>query len=317
MQNNQPYSDLKYNFDSGNSTREEYWKGLNSFLSEISFFAQVQKEHLTDLEISDGEIFLKIKTSKNSKRKITMIFKLSDIRSVPFMVLAHGFYEPFQADILVELGNRSKTFADIGANMGFYSLALCSVNLDLQTYAFEPNPKVYNTLNLNSKLNYLTSRITSYNLGLSSTNDKVLMFEPPFSGTGAASLRNQHSEEGSPLEFQVEVRKLDDFELSKLDLIKIDVEGSEYHVLLGASEKIFLDKPTICVELLRKWMKPFGHRPQDFVDKLLSLNYSCFAISKKSLYEITEINEDTLETNFIFCHESKVSHIDYLRGLIA
>jgi FkbM family methyltransferase len=317
MENRSLFSDLKYYFDSGNISREEYWKGLNSFLSEMLFFAQIQREYSTDIAINNGEIFLKIRTSKTSEGKITMVYKPNDIRSVPFTVLAHGFYEPFQADILVELANRSKTFADIGANMGFYSLALCKENLNLHTYAFEPNLNVYNTLNFNSKLNKLTSRITTYNFGLSNTNDEVLMYEPQFSGTAAASLRKLNSEEGPYLEFKVKIKKLDELKLPKLDLIKIDVEGSEYNVLLGANETIFSDRPTICAELLRKWMKPFGHKPQDVVDRLLSLNYNCFAISKKSLSNITEINDNSLETNFIFCHESKAAHINYLRGLVA
>jgi hypothetical protein len=64
-------------------------------------------------------------------------------------------------------------------------------------------------------------------------------------------------------------------------------------------------------------MKEFGHQPQNFVDTLLKLDYQCFSISKDYIHRIKEINERTVETNFIFCHNSKVNHMKYLRGLIA
>lgn len=299
-------------FNANEIAREEYWKGLQSFLSEIILFAQAQKKYSTEIEINQGEVFLKIRTSKTSYGKVVMALNPKDIRSVPFTVLAHGFYEPFQSDILIELGNRSKIFVDIGANAGFYSLALCKENKKLYVHSFEPNPNVFETLNLNLKLNQLNSRIKTYNLGLYFTNDKLMMFEPKFTRSSGASFKKLHNEEGSHLEFIAKVKKLDSYKLSKIDLIKIDVEGCEYNVFLGAKKTILSSKATICVELLRKWMKPFGHKPQDLVSELLDLGYICFAISKNNLVKIKEIDENTRETNFIFCHKSRIKHMNYL-----
>ena len=310
------FSYLKKEFEQGQITREEYWEKIKLFLSEIALFSQLQKKYSLEMEIKQGEVFLNIKTSESSEGKVSMILIPDDIRSVPFTVVAHGFYEPFQADILVELGKRSDTFIDIGANMGFYSLSLCKENPSLHSYSFEPNPKVFNILNSNIKLNKFDGRIFTYYFGLSDTNEELILFEPRFSGSGAASLRELHVEEGPHIEFLVEVKKLDEFKLQKIDLIKMDVEGNEYSVLMGSLETILSSKPTICAELLRKWMKPFNYQPQDFVAGLLKLGYLCFSISNQKLYSIEEINDNTLETNFIFCHKSKIEHLDYLRGLI-
>ena len=84
-----------------------------------------------------------------------MALNPKEIRSVPFTVLAHGFYRPFQSDILIVLGDRSKIFVDIGANAGFYSLALYRENKKLYAHSFEPNTIVFKTLDLNLKLNQL------------------------------------------------------------------------------------------------------------------------------------------------------------------
>lgn len=62
------------------------------------------------------------------------------------------------------------------------------------------------------------------------------------------------------------------------------------------------------VELLRKWMKPFGHSPQMFLDHMSGHGYKCLAISDSYLVEITSITEQTIETNFIFVHLTNRNH---------
>ena len=86
----------------------------------------------------------------------------------------------------------------------------------------------------------------------------------------------------------------------------------ELNVILGAYSLIAQNKPTIMAELLRKWMKPFGHSPQMFLDKLANFDYRCFAIHKGSLMEIVQIDEETVETNFIFVHNDRHEHLDLI-----
>ena len=74
------------------------------------------------------------------------------------------------------------------------------------------------------------------------------------------------------------------------DLMKIDVEGCELNVIRGAGKTIRSSKPTIMVELLRKWMKPFGHSPQMFIDSMFEQNYKCYAIAFDHLTEIIKID---------------------------
>jgi len=44
------------------------------------------------------------------------------------------------------------------------------------------------------------------------------------------------------------IKKLDDYELTDVDFIKIDVEGYENQVVLGAKETLLRNKPIIIVE---------------------------------------------------------------------
>ena len=47
---------------------------------------------------------------------------------------------------------------------------------------------------------------------------------------------------------KVELKKLDDYEFTDIDFIKIDVEGYENQVVLGAKETLLRNKPIIIVE---------------------------------------------------------------------
>jgi len=303
------YSKLFTQRVSGEITREQYWLLIREFLEQLMEFSKLQKIHGNNIEISGGgQIIVEIKITKTHKSLIKMLLDAQDIRSVPFSVLADGFYEPFQSDILVELGKNSTHFLDIGANLGFYSLALLAENPALSVESFEPQPRVFANLSKNICLNNFSSRIEIHNIGLGNAKNELTMFIPRFTGTGGASFKNLHEEEGEATKIKVPVNVLDEVVKSQPDLIKIDVEGCELNVILGADKIISLSKPTIMAELLRKWMKPFGHTPQMFIDRMLDHDYVCYAISANKLTEIYKVTEDTAETNFIFVHDSKHKH---------
>jgi hypothetical protein len=71
--------------------------------------------------------------------------------------------------------------------------------------------------------------------------------------------------------------KIDDFGLTKLDLLKLDVEGHEYEALMGGRETVLANRPIVMIEegtdtqprareLLLSWgMKPTMRFKRDFL----------------------------------------------------
>lgn len=293
--------------------REDYWSFFRDFLLELSQFSEFQFTHRNSLFLQDNQVIAEIQSTQTHKSRIQMILDPMDIRSVPFSVLAEGFYEPFQSDILIDLGKISSQFFDIGANMGFYSLAIAKENPHISINAFEPQPIIHSLLNRNIILNNLENLVITHNIGLGESPNTLTMYVPNFTGSGGASFKNLHEEEGTASTINVAVHRLDEYIQQRPDLIKMDVEGFELNVLLGAKESVNAAKPTIVVELLRKWMKPFGHTPQMFLDELKLLGYICLAIEPSKLRKIENIDESTTETNFIFVHETREVHWDYLK----
>jgi FkbM family methyltransferase len=305
--------DLYFLRQSGALSRELYWMKVKDLLEKLSELSSLQTHFGNRLVIQDGKVLVDIRATQTHESRVLMVLDETDIRSVPFSVLADGYYEPIQSDILLELGKNSGRFLDIGANMGFYSLALAAESTNLFVTSFEPQPNVFKKLQKNIELNDLQHRIKPINMGLGNQKDELTMYVPKFTGTGGASFKNLHEDEGDAVEIKVPVDTLDSLETGEIDLIKIDVEGFELSVITGASTLVARSKPTIMAELLRKWMKPFGHSPQMFLEYLDGLNYRCFAINPDGLVEITQIDEETAETNFIFVHNSRTDHLDIIQ----
>lgn len=301
----------KVNFE---IVREEYWSNFRAFLNDYSEFLQLQDLFGNTVSMVNNTMIVSLKCTETHNSRISMKLDPSDIRSVPFSVLADGYYEPYQSDLLVNLGKLSNHFLDIGSNMGFYSLALASENLSLQVDAFEPQPLIFSMLQGNVDLNLLNERVRIHNVGLGKDAGTLKMYVPKFTGSGGASFQNLHEEEGEASEIEVDVEVLDQTIFSQIDLIKMDVEGFEFNVLQGAKTLVSEMKPTIVVELLRKWMSPFGHTPQMFLEDMTGYGYTCFAIGESKLVSIHEINENTEQTNFVFVHPEKLQHLKLLES---
>src|SRR3546814_19473727 len=76
----------------------------------------------------------------------------------------------------------------------------------------------------------------------------------------------------------------------------------EYLVFQGGKDTLQKYKPVVFAELLRKWAKPFGYHPNDVLAYFNELGYCCFAVGIKGARLISEVTEDTVETNYVFLH---------------
>jgi FkbM family methyltransferase len=267
------------------------------------------------IEILSSNLVLKYRFWNH--QSIRLVIPENDLRTASFTILASGHYESLLEQIIFKLSSLSKKFLDIGANMGFYSLGASLINESLEVVAFEPNPRIRQSLLDNIELNHVKNKVKILEFALSDFKGDATFSVPVLTGSGGGSLRNLHPEEGAPKEFLVKVEKLDNLQskISGADLFKIDVEGAEYQLIKGGLETIKKDHPTIVIELLRKWMKPFQSTPQEVVDLLAQYGYTCFAVGSTNMRQTSSINEMTIETNFVFCHKDKDGHLKMLMNM--
>jgi FkbM family methyltransferase len=149
--------------------------------------------------------------------------------------------------VLPTLVPRGGTGIDIGANQGVYAYALADI-AD-RVVAFEPNPDYAFFARW-----MLRGRAEVHELALSDARGRGTL-HVPLSEEGmvlhlAGSLKRTHAQFCNHKTYAVEIRTLDDFGLTNVRFVKIDVEGSEREVLDGGRATLARDRPTLLLELL-------------------------------------------------------------------
>jgi FkbM family methyltransferase len=134
---------------------------------------------------------------------------------------------------------------DIGANIGNHCLVMARHAKTV--YSFEPQLYVYNLLAKNIADNQL-GNVLANQFGLSESNDTLTIYIVDENNLGASSFLDNSSKAG----IEASVKRGDDvvkeLKVSKIDLIKIDVEGYESKVIRGLTDSIKNYKPIILME---------------------------------------------------------------------
>lgn len=136
------------------------------------------------------------------------------------------------AKILANMHRPPKTVLDIGGNLGQFSLTMHHVlKGKVKIDSFEPNSFVYDFLQKNVAGK---KSINIFNYGLGEKNDRqTLYFNPTRTGIGSLIKQNAGlgADKSQSISITAHPEKLT--KRSKYDLVKIDVEGYEIHVLKG------------------------------------------------------------------------------------
>ena len=301
--------DIKSKFSAGTCDKAQYINEMHKAHASLYDYSEYMKS--TDvalIEIRDGEVIM---TSREAGVK--MLCDPDDTRLAPIEALNFGAYEKEEMAMVLRILAPGDTVFDIGANFGWYSLNIGKTIPDVSIYAFEPLPKTHGYLKRNVALNTLDC-VTINNFGFSSEAKEIPFYYCPDS-SGSASAANIGERDDAEM-ITCTVKKLDDYVAEHgvtIDFIKCDVEGAELFVFQGGIETIKAQKPIIFSEMLRKWAAKYDYSPNAIIALLSEIGYACFTISEESLTPFSEMNEDTLETNFFFLHTEK--HTDKIAEL--
>jgi FkbM family methyltransferase len=260
-----------------------------------------------------------VATFKNPE--ISMVCPPADTRIAPIEAFNFGDYEHDEIQLILrivaKLGGAGTRFFDVGANAGFYSLALAKTFPGICGTAFEPIPQTYGYLKANFALNGLTS-VTTRNLALSDKEGELVFYTYPTQSGASSMARNLDSLD--VVEVKCRVVKMDDYcaqhgdSIKSIDFIKCDVEGAELFVFKGGENILKRDTPLVFTEMLRKWSRKFHYHPNDMIFFFSTLEYDCFVIRGDCLEPIASVTAETLDTNFLFLHRSK--HSDLIEAFV-
>lgn len=185
-------------------------------------------------------------------------------------------WDPIQLNRLGALCRiiRFDRFLDIGANTGVYSVLLTDRGLVPTALAFEPDPGTRHLLDLNIRLNGLGGKIRVLPYGLGERRSSAMLTQSSEINRGESWIEHPEMPAGKDT-VTVDVRRLDDeFSLNNENLlIKIDVEGYEFHTLRGMERTLRNNRCYLQVELysphieeLKAAFARFGYRYLDTCD---------------------------------------------------
>ena len=166
-----------------------------------------------------------------------------------FRSFVYGTWEPEVFRAVTATVKPGMTVIDIGAHIGYYTLLFSKyVGPNGYVFSFEPLPGNYALLQKNILLNNLQN-VHPLNQAVFLRTQEIVITVPdeqPNPGSGS-----MYTEKGAK-QYHVDAVSLDDYcEKSAIrpDLLKIDVEGAEYDVLMGAVNTIDRCRPKLLIEL--------------------------------------------------------------------
>lgn len=185
-------------------------------------------------------------------------------------LLSRPFEEAEHTEMSRHIGTAARVF-DVGANFGLHSVALAQRFPDARIDAFEPAPRALALLRANVAKNAATGVVIHPVAVSSASGDATITTE--FS-TGNRLLIA--SDRIPPRCERVRAVRLDDFWAAEgrpaVHLVKIDVEGAEWHVLRGA-EQLLRTRPVLMIEIVAEWSARLGRSPEDCRALLLAADY--------------------------------------------
>lgn len=179
------------------------------------------------------------------------------------------------------LKNERVVFVDIGANLGWYSLLVKSLNPSSIVYAFEPMAWVREKLHQNLQRNGFSDvKIESCALGASSATRRIYSYL----GNDGMHTLWPVKEWGAEPGQEVKIEVLDSYteQLNEKNLpilLKLDVEGSELNVLQGCNNLLSGGNVQMIIEINETMLSAAGNSVEELFEFLRSFGFSGYWIS--------------------------------------
>ena len=250
-------------------------------------------------------------------RGVRLSVPADDITVVPGLV--GGFYEEIELGIFEKLAAQSSLIVDVGGNVGVYACIGAARSPSGRVVTFEPVPANLAFLRRNVAANGLDSRVEIVEAALSDEPGEAPIFLADSIGTHSLSRENAESER----EIKVRVTTLDEHLRGRsVDLIKIDVEGFDGHVLRGGRELLRSQRPTLLLEFVPSSLANSGFPPKDMAECLFDVHDAVFLIDepRQTLERVTKsdllaLARDNGNRNLVAASNER--HLDVIQSLVS
>ncbi len=231
----------------------------------------------------------------------------------------YGEYEKKEAEYVLSEIRETDTCFDLGANVGYYTLALARrVSLG-SVHSFEPVPVNYHILSTNVLLNGLKNvRVNQTAIGR-----RTALASFTVTDDSAFSSMQDTKRKAIGENIEVHVSTLDSYcdsnNIHKIDFLKADVEGAENEVLQGAHN--ILSNPSrrprlLMLELVEPMLQRFGSSIDEVVQLLAEYGYSPFVCGPDRLMPFVREHYTTYY-NVLFVNEARANSLGEVQSVVS
>jgi FkbM family methyltransferase len=188
-------------------------------------------------------------------------------------------YEPVTRLVVQRIVQPGHYCVDVGANVGGISfLIAASAGAGGKVLSFEPSPATFARLSRNIALNpSLTGRLTAVQAGLADKPGELRLVEDE-TVPGNAAL---YATGGTVIPVTTLDAAVAQHGFPRVDFIKIDVEGMEYEVMLGAAATLGTSHPVMYFETMTQNESARGSPQFALIESLLlPLGYQLFDVTR-------------------------------------
>lgn len=219
-------------------------------------------------------------------------------------------WEKVSLSIWAELCENSNTIFDIGANTGVYALLAKTINPNANIFAFEPVERVYEKLITNNRLNGYN--INCIKKAISNYNGEATIYDKNTEHIYSVTVNTDTSfNKENSIPTKIETIRLDSFikstQISKIDLLKVDVETHEVEALEGFGKYLKKYEPTFIIEIL-------NDKIAKGIQELISdIDYSYYVIDENSgVKKVSQLRKSDYY-NFLICKPQIAQNLETIK----
>jgi FkbM family methyltransferase len=217
--------------------------------------------------------------------------------------LIHNEFERMETGFVSRVLRRDMTVVDAGAHHGLYTLLASKlVGWEGRVIAIEPSPRECQRLERHLRLNRC-SNTELVQCALGENQGEADLYVVDGFQDWCNSLRLPAVDE--PVRtVRVSVRRLDDilaeWGVTKVDFLKLDVEGAELSVLYSAMKLLNGEsRPAILSEVRDTRTEPWGYAAREILQFLIRMDYRWFVIAAKGALLPISCDQATYDANLV------------------
>lgn len=236
----------------------DYFSSFGIYAFRIIKYIFILKLH----KIKNTNKITHIKNYKTGSKPFYIRPYTTDLKIVKKILIKNGEYDFIYDKEYINFIKNSKVIIDAGSNIGVFSRMIHELNSSAKIIAIEPETNNFNILNKNIDESYICLK-----KGLFNEKCNLKVNSSPGGEWGFTVSKTKDGEE-----YDIEAISINDiikeYKIKEIDLIKIDIEGSEYYVFDNTSDSWLKKTKMVIIEFHDRTIPGCSKRVLDKMEKL-------------------------------------------------